>query len=226
MVKPLQDPKARPAIREIRSVRFEQARTRIIERAANLFAEKRYDQVTLDDLIRILGIGKGTLYRYFTNKEALYSQILDLGHEHLQEILRGVRDRKDIGPIEKLQEMARSMTRYIRLHQDIFRVMAIEEPKERCLKSEKIHLQRRERLSMIEAAVDQGVRQGVFRSDIDTWLFSQSLVSALWADSLFPSLPPDPEGRPVQRIQEIVNLFLTGALTPKSPIPLSRGGKA
>lgn len=213
------------SLSDSRSVRFEQARTRIIERAANLFAEKRYDQVTLDDLIRILGIGKGTLYRYFTNKEALYSQILDLGHDHLLGILRAVCDRKDIGPVEKLHEMARSMTRYIRLHQDVFRVMAIEEPKERCCQSEKIQSQRRERLSMIETAVEQGVRTGVFRSDVDTWLLSQSLVSALWADSLFPSLPSDPDGRPVHRVGEIVDLFLTGVLSPKASARY-HGGKA
>lgn len=212
------------SLSDSRSVRFEQARTRIIERAANLFAEKRYDQVTLDDLIRILGIGKGTLYRYFTNKEALYSQILDLGHDHLLGILRAVRDRKDIGPVDKLNEMARSMTRYIRLHQDVFRVMAIEEPKGRCCQSEKIQSQRRERLSMIEAAVEQGVRTGVFRPDVDTWLLSQSLVSALWADSLFPSLPSDPDGRPVHRVGEIVDLFLTGVLSPKAS-DRSQGGK-
>lgn len=223
MSKTIQDRKSVPSVPESRSDRFERSRTRIIERAANLFAEKRYDQVTLDDLIRILGIGKGTLYRYFTNKETLYSQILDLGHENLLGLLREVQNRNDIGPVDKLQEMARSMTRFIRIHQDVFTVMAIEDPKERCYQSEKIHRQRRERLSMIEAVVDQGRKMGIFRNEVDTGLFSQSLISALWADTLFPSLSPDSDGRPVQRVREIVNLFLTGVLASKDSDRSSRG---
>ncbi|MHB8542989.1 MAG: TetR/AcrR family transcriptional regulator [Leptospirales bacterium] len=195
---------------------FDQARNHIIEQAANLFAERRYDQVTLDDLIRILGIGKGTLYRYFTNKEELYGQILDLGHEQLLGILQEVRDRKDIGPVEKLCEMAFSMAHFVRLHLDIYTVMAIEEPKDRQYSSEKMIRYRKERIGMVVSVVEQGCGTGVFRPELDTWLFSQSLMGALWAEALFPSPPEEPAGRPILRTQEIVLLFLEGVSMPTS----------
>ncbi|MHB1286427.1 MAG: TetR/AcrR family transcriptional regulator [Leptospirales bacterium] len=204
-----------PSFLSKRHLSFDEARHHIIERAANLFAERRYDQVTLDGLIRILGIGKGTLYRYFSNKEELYSQILDLGHEQLLGLLRDVCDRTDIGPVEKLCEMAFSMAHFIRLHLDIFTVMAIEEPKDKCT-SEKMIRYRKERIGMVVNVVEQGCRMGIFRPDMDGWLFSQSMMGALWAEALFPSPSEEPEGRPILRTQEIVALFLEGMLV--SPV--------
>lgn len=197
---------------------FDQARNHIIEQAANLFAERRYDQVTLDDLIRILGIGKGTLYRFFTNKEELYGQILDLGHEQLLAILQEVRDREDIGPVEKLCEMAFSMAHFVRLHLDIYTVMAIEEPKDRQCTSEKMIRYRKERIGMVVSVVEQGCRMRVFRPEVDTWLFSQSLMGALWAEALFPSAPLEPDGRPILRTREIVLLFLEGVRIPTGTV--------
>ncbi len=202
---------------------FDEARNHIIERAANLFAERRYDQVTLDGLIRILGIGKGTLYRFFTNKEELYSQILDLGHEQLLGLLQEVRDRSDIGPVAKLCEMAFSMAHFIRLHLDIYTVMAIEEPKDKCT-SEKILRYRKERIGMVVCVVEQGCRMGVFRPDLDTWLFSQSLMGALWAEALFPAPSDEAGGRIVLRTQEIVALFMEGICVSPS-VPGGEKGK-
>jgi AcrR family transcriptional regulator/predicted DNA-binding transcriptional regulator AlpA len=47
-------------------------RRRIVEHATVLFAERGYDGVRLNDLARELGIGKASLYRRFSNKQALF----------------------------------------------------------------------------------------------------------------------------------------------------------
>lgn len=188
----------------------EEARNHIIERAANLFAERRYDQVTLDDLISILGIGKGTLYRYFTNKAEIYSRILEVGHQNLLTILEEVQARKDMDPAGKLHEIARSMAHFIRLHQDIYTVMAIEEPKDRYCRSAKMLRYRKERIQIVASVVNKGQLDDVFRSDFDSWLFAQSLMGAIWVESIFPSSDGKSGGKPVLRTEEIVSLFLHG----------------
>jgi AcrR family transcriptional regulator len=189
---------------------FQMEKDRIIDQAANLFAQRRYDQVTLDELTQILGIGKGTLYRYFTNKEQLYEQILDLGHQKLMEILNGVKNRKDINPLEKLYEMSFSMAHFIRLHLDIYKVMAIEEPKERQCSTEKVQQYRKERVSMISDVVQEGRLLNYFRHDLDIPLFSQSLMGALWVEAIFPLAAVEKDGRLVLRIEEIILMFLKG----------------
>ena len=50
-------------------------RSAILQAAAKLFAERRFDEVKLDEIAASVGIGKGTLYLYFKNKEDIFAQI-------------------------------------------------------------------------------------------------------------------------------------------------------
>lgn len=53
-----------------------QKRERIIEAASVLFSEKNFHEVMMDDVARLAGIAKGTLYNYYNSKEDLYFSIM------------------------------------------------------------------------------------------------------------------------------------------------------
>ena len=53
----------------------EQRRYDIINAARKLFADKDFDEVSMDKIAEDMGLGKSTLYNYFKNKEALYFAI-------------------------------------------------------------------------------------------------------------------------------------------------------
>ncbi|MGH3736154.1 MAG: TetR/AcrR family transcriptional regulator [Micromonosporaceae bacterium] len=48
----------------------------LIEVATRLFAERGYDNVSIEDIATEAGMAKGLLYYYFANKRALYVQII------------------------------------------------------------------------------------------------------------------------------------------------------
>lgn len=50
---------------------------KILATAAQLFAQRRFHEVRMEDIARAAKVGKGTLYRYFTDKEQLYLALLD-----------------------------------------------------------------------------------------------------------------------------------------------------
>lgn len=52
-------------------------RNEIIAAAIPLFAEKGFHSATLDEIAISSEFGKGTIYNYFTNKEEIYSSILE-----------------------------------------------------------------------------------------------------------------------------------------------------
>ncbi|ASI94112.1 TetR/AcrR family transcriptional regulator [Vibrio rotiferianus] len=54
----------------------EKKRTRIIEVATELFIEQGYKDTSLDQIVSICGGSKQTLYRYFSNKEGLFVEVL------------------------------------------------------------------------------------------------------------------------------------------------------
>jgi AcrR family transcriptional regulator len=66
---------------------FEHRESAILDAARQLFAEQPWDRVTIAEVAIAAGIGKGTVYKHFPSKEALYARlVLDLSREHLVEL--------------------------------------------------------------------------------------------------------------------------------------------
>lgn len=54
----------------------EARRKAILKTAAQLFSEKSFYEVTVDDIAEQVGLSKGTIYLYFENKDALFYSIM------------------------------------------------------------------------------------------------------------------------------------------------------
>jgi AcrR family transcriptional regulator len=62
----------------------DETRQAILRCAAEVFSERPYHEVPIDDISARLRIGKGTLYRYFASKEELYFASIVDGLEGMQ----------------------------------------------------------------------------------------------------------------------------------------------
>src|ERR1043166_527487 len=63
-------------------------RQAILEAAEQIFARHDYHEVLMEDVAQACGVGKGTLYRYFPSKHALYLAVMFEGIERLHEELQ------------------------------------------------------------------------------------------------------------------------------------------
>ena len=61
----------------------EAKRRQIMSAGEGLFAAQRYDEITMDAVAQTSGVGKGTIYRYFSSKESLLLAIVDAAREDL-----------------------------------------------------------------------------------------------------------------------------------------------
>lgn len=87
----------------------------IIDAAAQLFAERHYHQVRMDDIAARAGISKGTLYLYFKDKQALYLALILHAMQRLFEEVR--RETIDLGPPEeRLRRIIREVIRFFHCH--------------------------------------------------------------------------------------------------------------
>jgi len=57
-------------------LRDENKRRLIVQTAVKLFSEQPFHKVRLDDVAEAAGVGKGTVYIYFKNKEELYYSLI------------------------------------------------------------------------------------------------------------------------------------------------------
>lgn len=90
-------------------------RQRILDSAAQLFAQRHYHEVRMDDIAAEAGVAKGTLYLQFKDKEALYlALILDGVQRLLEEVQARISDAADAeGKVRVLvREAVRFFARY------------------------------------------------------------------------------------------------------------------
>jgi AcrR family transcriptional regulator len=66
-------PPTRPALRE----RYDRRRQDVVLTAARVFAERGYDQTSVQELTEEMGLASGGLYHYFASKQGLLIQICD-----------------------------------------------------------------------------------------------------------------------------------------------------
>ncbi|MGZ4908985.1 MAG: TetR/AcrR family transcriptional regulator [Halobacteriota archaeon] len=74
----------------------EEAKHRIVSVALEVFAEKGYDQTTMEDIGNHLGVSKGALYLYFKSKEELFRAITEQAQDQLREVLTDSFKERDL----------------------------------------------------------------------------------------------------------------------------------
>jgi AcrR family transcriptional regulator len=136
----------------------------ILERAAELFAERGFAGTTVQDIADALGMSRPALYYYVKSKDVLLEQLVENLSINDAKELESIRRRRSGDPIEKLREMARQLT-----------VNAASNPHQtQILAQSKHHLPERIAQLNLEAersvvqslmwALEQGARRGQVRA--------------------------------------------------------------
>lgn len=100
----------------------EERKKDIIKVARSLFSEKSFDNVTMDEIARDVGLGKSTLYLYFKSKESLYFAVVLRGiriwHETVQSEVK-----KGNSGLEKFILYGKANRAFSKKYPDYFRML-------------------------------------------------------------------------------------------------------
>lgn len=106
----------------------EDTRRAILRCAAEVFSERPYHEVLIDEISTRLQVGKGTLYRYFASKEELYFATIVDGLEGMQDAIDAT--LRQSAPLERIIEaLARTMIGYFWERRDFFVLLYRHEAK-------------------------------------------------------------------------------------------------
>jgi AcrR family transcriptional regulator len=83
----------------------------MLDAAARLFGAHRFHEARMEDVAAAAGVGKGTLYRYFRDKEELYLALLDRAGKKLRERIHAAVDASQ-GPREKLTALVAAVVEF------------------------------------------------------------------------------------------------------------------
>jgi AcrR family transcriptional regulator len=149
----------------------------IMQAAERLFTSRRFHEITMEDVAREAGVGKGTLYRYFRDKDDLFFQTATSGFDELCELLRKkVPDNASFA--EQLLIACRQISRFFEHRRQLSRMMQSEEGRVSwCAGS--LHQRWTEHRKRLVAAVADMVRKGVAEGEVREDIAAEALASFL-----------------------------------------------
>ncbi|MFW6107410.1 MAG: TetR/AcrR family transcriptional regulator [bacterium] len=156
-------------------------RQEIMRAAEGLFTSRRYHEVTTDDIARAARVGKGTIYRYFEDKDDLFFQVATSGFDELCELLAR-RVPGDAPFREQLLSACGEIARFFRRRAQLLRMMQAEEGRLPWLKPRlrsRWAAHRKKLVSAVAAILRKGVEEGHVRADIPCEVLAHFLLGML-----------------------------------------------
>ena len=144
----------------------ETRRREILDAAIKLFAEKGYEQTTLDEIAQKAEFGKGTIYHYFKNKEELIITYLQEGVDYFIKLGKYSAQMPNLTASQKLRHYAYHMTKFVRENEHFVRVMVFELPRIVVMESEdscELRCRRQELVEIVAGIIESGIAAGEFK---------------------------------------------------------------
>ncbi len=137
----------------------------ILQAAYHVFAERGFEQATMDEIAKAAGVAKGTLYLYYPSKQDIYSAAL---HRSVLELASRTAAALEAasGIEQKLHAFIATRLRYFEEHRDFFRIYDQEFGRALCRHPQKgratdeIYL---EQVKALDQLLQQAVRRKVIR---------------------------------------------------------------
>lgn len=134
-------------------------RAAILDCAAGAFSRREFHEVLIDDIAAEIGIGKGTLYRYFASKEDLYFATIVRGLDGMHERLTGVLRQR--APLERtIEGLVETVLEYFWHRRDFFILLYRMEPKLDPDERAEWQQRREEVIALAAAALQRGTTTG------------------------------------------------------------------
>ncbi len=144
-------------------VRRELVENELLERAADLFAERGFNGTTLQDVADTVGLTRAAFYHYFDSKEALLTTLVEgITAARVADLDRICRDRS-LTATEKLARVTRAMAVNVATHAARFRLLLLSENELPGDLAAKHARGRREILKQIVELFEEGRESGEFK---------------------------------------------------------------
>lgn len=168
----------------------------IVHGAGRLFAERGFDNTSLQDIGDAVGVLKGSLYHYIASKEELLYDVIKVGHEGLLENMRVCRALKG-DPLETLSAFAYGHIT-LNVHPDRYERGIVFVRDSHRLSPDKREIVLRDRDAyerLLRATIADGQRQHLMCPDLDPALTSFAVLGVLNSFQRWyrPTGPASPE---------------------------------
>ncbi|MBI4767275.1 MAG: TetR/AcrR family transcriptional regulator [Deltaproteobacteria bacterium] len=146
----------------------------ILESAEKIFAKKGFDRAKMTEIARMAGVGDGTVYEYFENKDVLLFSIPKRRFEQYQKDLSS--DFHPDSVINKLKKLIRYHFSSFMADPHFFRIYILNLFLNKGFYHSEAFETFRDYYRMLEEVIEVGKTKGVFRSEVNPRVFRNLLL--------------------------------------------------
>jgi AcrR family transcriptional regulator len=103
----------------------QERKQQLLDRAAELFAQRGYAETRVADIVEAAGVAKGLFYWYFENKEALFRELVENIRLRLRRAQSAAMD-PDADPLTQIRQGAEASVRFMASHAHFFALLEVE----------------------------------------------------------------------------------------------------
>ncbi len=152
-------------------------RARILHSAMELFGEKGFEDVPIDEVAARAGVGKGSVYRQFGSKEQLYAASVIEGFVQLRAEIDQALSQADSFP-ERITAITHHTLSYFWTRRQFF--VLLRDPSKLPRAQEIRYRKERGQLSgLIGLVLREGAGAGLIRDDLDFDLMAEALLGMI-----------------------------------------------
>jgi len=154
-----------------------EVKERILVKAEEIFFQYGYTRVRMDEISEALGISKKTLYKYFDSKEQLLREIVDRMKIRIKTNCHVICDDQEMDFIHKLKKLMN----YIAKQSSKLRGVLPEDLQKNLpdIWNGINEYRKQEAFTKFRELIEEGVRKGAFREDIDMQIIVLMYVNAI-----------------------------------------------
>jgi AcrR family transcriptional regulator len=183
---------------------FEERRRMISKTAVDLIVENGFTQTTMRQIAVAVGMGKSTLYDYFTSKDDIVVYVF---HEHMSNLIQRAKAiiAQEGSAAEHLHLVMKMHLAYLLENRAFYLRLAFEAQRLNVESQQRIQVDRYAYQDLIKDLIEQGIAEGCFRP-VDPTMAMKTVMSIM-TPVVYTSRP---SGAPEEMLESGLDIILTG----------------
>jgi AcrR family transcriptional regulator len=195
----------------------------ILESAEKVIAKKGFHKAKMTEIARLAGVGDGTVYEYFENKDVLLFSIPKMRFEQYLEDLTGIFNPDSVAG--KLKKLIKYHFSTFLADPDFLRIFVLNLYLNKGFYQSKAFEDFRNYYQLLEEVIEEGKRAGIFRSEVNPRILRNLLMGAFcWMVMRWLADRKMSEIDMMKEANLVPDLVVNSVLATKSPEPSATKG--
>lgn len=152
----------------------------ILEAASQVFSSEGFHKAKISKIAEIAGIGAGTVYLYFKNKEAILEEIFIRSWSRIEAKLLDMKKIKNMTPKQKISEIISEIIEMVATNVTVAKMILFEYSFWSSEQNTSLNEKVANTKVLIKELLDEGISKGEFRSSLNTQDTTVYIIGGVW----------------------------------------------